>query len=108
MTVSAESPPDQLERWWNSRNRICSFLKSGEFWIVSEGYVEGLSNEEVTLKSSTGASLRVFFAGTQLEPGMVGSNLSPVDCLTIIFGSGTYCYLINLDVEDEWPEFIDS
>jgi hypothetical protein len=39
---------------------------------------------------------------------MVGSNLSPVDCLTIIFGSGAYCYLINLDVEDEWPEFIDS
>ncbi len=70
--------------------------------------MEGLSKEEVTLRSSTGAFLRVFFADAQLEPGLVGSNLTPVDCLTITFHSGTYCYLINLDVENEWPEFIDS
>lgn len=106
MSDERESPEAKLERWSNMNALLvarCVFSGSS---VIIGGAIEPITGDRLVITPDKGR-VDLSLVEAKLELGAFGLNSEPLDCLTIHYPSGDYCNLINLDVDEEWPEFID-
>jgi hypothetical protein len=106
MSDESESPEAKLQRWSKMSALLVARCVFSGSWVITGGAVEPITGDRLVIVPDKGR-VELSLVEATLELGAFGMGLDPLDCLTIHYPNGDYCNLINCNVDEEWPEFVD-